>query len=231
MPTPSSVLSLHQVALSERRRSSSGPLTFHLGHGETALIEVTDQGDTDLLIDLCLGLVEPVRGEVHYLGEAWHLFAYRERLARRSRIGTLVGAQVWPGYLPIAEVMLTPAFYHSGGDVDDAVDAATVLARRFGLPGLPMGTREDVPPGLQVRAACVRAFFGNPDLVIVADASLELMGELGVAMAQAIGEVQDRGGAVLWLVESVAAPAARFVAASHVVRLGDRGLVPARRPA
>ena len=50
---------------------------------------------------------------------------------------------------------------------------ATVLARRFGLPGLPVGGRETVPAGELVRAACVRAFLGTPELVLIADASLE----------------------------------------------------------
>ena len=86
-----------------------------------------------------------------------------------------------------------------------------------------------MPPGELARAACVRAFLGTPEFVLIADPSVEAMAELGVALAQAIGAVQDRGGAVLWLMSSIAAPAARFVAADHVLRLGDRGLAPVRR--
>jgi hypothetical protein len=48
-------------------------------------------------------------------------------------------------------------------------------------------------------------------------------------MAQALAAVQDRGGAAIWVTDYAGVPAARFVAADHVLRLGDRGLVAARR--
>src|SRR5262249_55550323 len=133
--------------------------------------------------------------------------------------------------VPVAEVVLTPRLYHTDQSEGTAVAAATLLARRFGLAGLPVGSRESVPPGELVRAACVRAFLGAPEFVLIADSSVEAMGELGVALVQAIGTVQDRGGAVLWLMSSITAPAARFVTADHVLRLDDRGLAPIRRRA
>jgi hypothetical protein len=55
------------------------------------------------------------------------------------------------------------------------------------------------------------------------------MAVLGVAMAQAIAAVQDRGGAVLWIIGPEGALAARFVQPGQALRLGDRGLTPARR--
>ena len=64
---------------------------------------------------------------------------------------------------------------------------------------------------------------------MIHDEALGKIAELAVAMAQALAAVQDRGGAALWITESVGVPAARFVAADHVLRLGGRGLVAARR--
>jgi phospholipid/cholesterol/gamma-HCH transport system ATP-binding protein len=221
-----SVLSLHGVSFQGRQ---AAVLDFDLAHREVALVELGEEGDVDGVIDICLGLVEPMRGDVYCLGRPWRGQRYREMLAHRSRIGTLVGSQVWPSHMPVAEVVLTPRLYHTGQPDDAAVAAATLLARRFGLPGLPVGGHESVPPGELARAACVRAFLGAPDFVLIADLSVELMDELGVALAQAIGAVQDRGGAVLWLMNSIAAPAARFVTADHMLRLGDRGLAAVQR--
>jgi len=193
-------------------------------------MQIDDEGDTASFIDVCLGLVEPLHGEVHCLGEAWQARSYREALAQRGRIGTLVDSQVWAAHQPIIRLVLEPRLHHTDETEDDAVAAGTVLARRFGLAGLPIGTPETLRTGDLVRAACVRAFLGTPEFVLIADDTIEGMGELSVAMAQAIGAVQDRGGAVLWLLKSMAAPAARFVAADHVLRLGDRGLAVAQRP-
>lgn len=221
-----SVLSLHGVSLQGR---DAGALELDLKHGKVALVELGDESDAAAVVDICLGLVEPLRGEVHCFGRPWRGQSYREMLAHRHLIGTLMGVQVWPANVSVAEVVLTPQLYHTDQPEEIAVAAATLLARRFGLAGLPVGGRESVPPGELTRAACVRAFLGAPEFVLIADPSIESMGELGVALAQAIGAVQDRGGAVLWLMSSIAAPAARFVAADHVLRLDDRGLARVRR--
>jgi phospholipid/cholesterol/gamma-HCH transport system ATP-binding protein len=221
-----SVLSLQGVSLQGRH---AGALDFDLAHREVALVELDDESDAAGFIDICLGLVEPQRGEVHCLGRPWRGQSYHEMLAHRRLIGTLAGAQVWPAYVPVAEVVLTPQLYHTDQPEEAAVAAATLLARRFGLAGLPVGGRESVPPGELARAACVRAFLGAPEFVLIADRLVEANGELGVALAQAIGAVQDRGGAVLWLMSSIGAPAARFVAADQMLRLDDRGLAPVRR--
>jgi len=223
-----SVLSLHGVSLQGRH---AGALELDLGHGKVALVELGDESDAAGVIDICLGLVEPVHGDVHCLGRLWRGQSYREMLAHRRLVGVLAGAQDWPANIPVAEVVLTSRLYHTDQSEEAAVAAATLLARRFGLAGLPVGGRESVPPGELARAACVRAFLGAPEFVLIADPSVEAMGDLGVALAQAIGAVQDRGGAVLWLMSSITAPAARFVTADHALRLDDRGLAPVRRRA
>jgi len=226
----SSVLSLQGVLLATRRgEAPAAALDFELAHREVALLEI-DNDDMAGFIDLCLGLDQPQHGEVWCLGQSWRAQSYRETLTHRSRIGALVGSEAWPTHLPVAQVILVQQLYHSDQPVDEVVAQATALARRFGMPGLPTGGPDSVHQDDLVRAACVRAFLGAPEFVLIADAAIEDMADLGVSMAQAIGSVRDRGGAVLWLVGSVTAPAARFVSADHVLRLGERGLSPARRP-
>jgi hypothetical protein len=75
----------------------------------------------------------------------------------------------------------------------------------------------------------VRGFLGSPDLIVVQDAALEQTPELAVPMAQAISAARDRGGAVLWVAASLAAAATEFIEAEQVLRLGEQGLVRARR--
>jgi phospholipid/cholesterol/gamma-HCH transport system ATP-binding protein len=218
----SCVLSLRGVALSDRRRADT--VDFDLAHREIAVVELDEYSDASAFIDLCLGLVEPPSGEVHCLGRPWHALGYHDRLDHRSRIGTLVDSQVWPAHMPVAQMALAAQLYHTDQTEAEAIAEATILARRFGLPGLPMAASEQVPAGDLVRAACVRAFLGAPEFVVIADPTLEATGELGTAIAQAIGTVLDRGGAVLWLLHARRAPAARYVTADHVWRLDDRGL-------
>ncbi len=230
MPVPhSSILALKGVAIAGGHGAASA-LDFELGHREVALLEIEAEADAAGFVDLCLGLAAPRQGEVWCLGRTWHGQSYGDMLSHRRRIGTLAATQAWPTHLPVAQVTLVSELYHTDHSLDDAVAAATVLARRFGLPGLPTGTPETVHREDLVRAACVRAFLGAPEFVVIADAVVDSMPQLAVPLAQSIGDVRDRGGAVLWLVGSLRAPAARLLAASHVLRLGDRGLTSFRSP-
>jgi phospholipid/cholesterol/gamma-HCH transport system ATP-binding protein len=226
----STVLSMNGVCLAVGRGAAAArAFDFELGHREVALVEFNDDSDAHHLVDVSLGLIEPAGGEVWCLGRRWAGQGYRAMLDQRSRIGTLVNSQAWPSFVPVAQVVLTPRNYHTRQREDEIVAEATVLGRRFGMPGLPVGGPETVRQRDLVRAACVTAFLGTPELVVIADRTLEGIPELALAMAQAVGEVQDRGGAVLWLVGSFTAPAARFVAADHALRLRDHSLSPVRR--
>jgi phospholipid/cholesterol/gamma-HCH transport system ATP-binding protein len=230
LPTARSVLSLHGVALTERQFSTRPTtLELDLAQGEVALVQVEDEGDASALVDLCLGLSDPVDGHVRFLGVDWTTRTPRERLGRRRRIGAVVQTDVWPAHMSVLESVLVAPFYHFNRPRADVIADATDLARLFGLPGLPTGRRETTPTRALIRAACVRGFLGSPDLIVVQDQMLDQSSELAVPMAQAISAARDRGTTVLWITTSLAAQAAQFVHPSHEFRLGDQGLVRVRR--
>jgi phospholipid/cholesterol/gamma-HCH transport system ATP-binding protein len=129
----------------------------------------------------------------------------------------------------VLEAVLLARFYHFDRPPAEVLADATTLARLFGLPGLPVGRSETTPLRALIRAACVRGFLGSPDLIVVHDQMLDQSAGLAVPMAQAISAACDRGATVLWITTNLGARAAEFVHANHVLRLGDAGLVPARR--
>jgi phospholipid/cholesterol/gamma-HCH transport system ATP-binding protein len=224
------VLSLHGVTLPERHTSSSpAKLDLELPRRTVALIQVDDETDAAAMVDLCLGLHDPQAGHVRFLGVDWTTRTPRERLSRRRRIGAVVQADVWPAHMTVLDSVLLAEAYHFNRPRAEMLAHATELARLFALPGLPTGRREATPRRALVQAACVRGFLGARDLIVVQDAMLEQTPELAVPMAQAISAACDRGGAVLWIAASLAAAAARFVEAEQVLRLGEQGLVRARR--
>ena len=225
-----SILSLQAATLGERQLSTTTTcIDLELPRGGATLVQVDDEIDAVALVDLCIGLAAPTDGQVRFLGVDWQARGARERLTRRRRIGTVVQTHVWPAHMSVLESVLVARFYHFDRPREEVIAEATALARLFGLPGLPVGRRETTPRRALVRAACVRGFLGAPDLIVVQDQSLEATADLAVPMAQAIAEALDRGATVLWIVESLAAEAARFVAAEQVFRLGDHGLVQVRR--
>jgi phospholipid/cholesterol/gamma-HCH transport system ATP-binding protein len=224
------VLSLQGVSLSERQHSSSPVrLDFELPRRSVALVEVDDEADAVAMVDLCVGMTDPLAGHVRFLGVDWTSRTPRERMNRRRRIGAVMQTDVWPAHMSVLESILLAGAYHFNRGRDEMIEDATELARLFALPGLPTGRRETTPRRALVRAACVRGFLGTPDLVVVQDPVLEQSAELAVPMAQAISTATDRGGAVLWITASLAAQAAEFVEPEQVLRLGEQGLVRARR--
>jgi phospholipid/cholesterol/gamma-HCH transport system ATP-binding protein len=224
------VLSLQGVALPERQFSGApARLDLELARGHAALVQVDDDVDAAMLVDLCLGLVDPGAGHVRFLGVDWTTRSPRERLYRRRRIGAVVHADVWPTHMSVLDSLLVARAYHFDRPRNEMIADATQLARLFGLPGLPTGRRETTPRRSLIRAACVRGFLGSPDLIVVQDQALDHSADLAVPMAQAISAARDRGGAVLWIAGSLTAQAAQFIQAEQMYRLGEYGLVRVRR--
>jgi phospholipid/cholesterol/gamma-HCH transport system ATP-binding protein len=224
------VLSLHGVTLPEREFSSSPTkLDLELPRRSVALIQVDDETDASTLVDLCLGMTDPSAGHVRFLGVDWTTRTPRERMSRRRRVGAVMQTDVWPAHMTVLDSVLLAGAYHFNRARAEMLVHATELARLFALPGLPTGRRETTPRRALVRAACVRGFLGTPDLIVVHDPVLEQSPDLALPMAQAISAARDRGGAVLWIAASLAAAAAEFVEAEQVLRLGEQGLVRARR--
>jgi len=225
-----SVLSLQGAAFAEHRRSAvPALLDLDLARSEIVIVEAADEEAAASLVDLCLGLDDPRAGRVAFLGAEWRGMSMYDRLDLRRQIGIVGRTRVWPTHLSIAEAILLPRLYRAQRSRDELIVEATALARHFGLPGLPTDRREATARRILVRAACVRGFLGTCDLTVIQDAALDEAAELATPLAQAIATVKERGGATLWITENLGALGARFVQADRAYRLGERGLIPARR--
>jgi phospholipid/cholesterol/gamma-HCH transport system ATP-binding protein len=230
-PRPArAVLSLEATALTERQMSGSPAfLDLDLRRGEVAIVHVDDDAEAHAMIDLCVGLAAPASGHVRFLGVDWATRTRPQRLRRRRRVGVVVQTEVWPSQMTVMDSILLARLHHSERPRDEVIAEATELARLFGLPGLPAERPEATRRQALLRAGCVRGFLGMPDLVLVHDHLLDRTSELAVPMAQAISATSARGGAVLWISAGTTLPAAQFIEADQVHRLGDVGLVPVRR--
>jgi phospholipid/cholesterol/gamma-HCH transport system ATP-binding protein len=230
-PRPNrTVLALEATALTDRSISGSpAHIDLDLRRGEVGMIHVDDDGEASALVDLCAGLATPASGHVRFLGVDWATRTRPQRLHRRRRVGVVAQTNVWPPQMTIMDAILQAPLYHSVGSRDELLAEATMLARLFGLPGLPADRRDATRPQSLLRAGCVRGFLGSPDLVLVHDHVLDRTSELAVPMAQAISTTRARGGAVLWLTAGMVAQAAEYIEPDQVYRLGDTGLIRMRR--
>lgn len=230
MPEP--VLALANVTCPElfgRFRQTTAELT--VAPGELILVDARDTMLAAGFADLCCGLRPPDEGSVQFLGHDWSIQPDEMAEALRGLIGRVLADPGWLPYLDATTNVLLPQLYHTRQTLEALRERAAGLADEFGLPGLPGGsilrlTAEDL-----ARAGLVRAFVGRPKLVVLESPVQGLFVDMIAPLLRRISEVQDRGGAAIWLTRSRLVWDDRTFPATQRLRLSHQGLtaVEARR--
>ena len=100
--------------------------------------------------------------------------------------------------LDIDENITLSQRHHTRRAVRDITDEATVLARQFGLPGLPLGKIDHLRRQDLQKAACVRAFLGEPVLILAEDPTRHVYADIIAPLVNTLFAARKRGAAVLW---------------------------------
>ena len=231
MPSETPVLELTIAVADPAADLAVGvPLSLRLMPGESALIEAADAVQLTAFADLCSGLIEPLSGRVRFLERDWQELPHDYAAALRGRIGRVFSVGAWVPFVDVTTSILLPSLHHTRRDRHELRDEALALAREFGLPGLPLDRPEDLTQGDLNRAALVRAFFGQPLLVLVEDRP-NLSLSRSTAVLNRIAAVCDHGGAVIWLARERTISDPTSFPATHHLRLSDQGLALLRQAA
>jgi phospholipid/cholesterol/gamma-HCH transport system ATP-binding protein len=173
-------------------------VTFTLSRGELLLIRLESGRFRLPLADLAAGVLEPGQGTVEFLGDNWFRISPDYSSTQRGKIGRVFEDHGWISNLDIGENITLAQRHHSNRSDSDIEEEATNLAKMFGLPGLPhralAGTRrEDLR-----RSAFIRAFIGNPALIILERPTRDIFPGIMPPLMNAIRAARDRGSAVIW---------------------------------
>jgi phospholipid/cholesterol/gamma-HCH transport system ATP-binding protein len=180
-------------------------IDLRLDPGAVALVEAPERRRGRALAALCAGLPRLAEGRARFLGQDWATLPRRRAEVLRARIGHVFAEDGgWLPHLSVEEGILLPQLHH--GRASEAVlrRAAAALAARFGLGGrLPEGRPAELAPLDLARAGCVRAFLGEPMLLMLERPLRRgLWTEaLAAPLLDALGEARGRGAACLWLSE------------------------------
>lgn len=199
--------------------------------GELALVDARHSARPAWLADLCCGLLPLAAGSARFLDHDWSAMPDDYAAALRGRIGRVFASGSWVGFLDVATNILLPRLHHTRDDPSDLRERATALSCAFGLPGLPL-----VRPGVLAasdlaRAACVRAFLGDPMLVLLESPVQGRFTSLVPPLLDALAAARDRGAAAIWFTRSDLVWRDLSFPATMRMRLGERGLVPVQRTA
>lgn len=213
-----SILNFEHVTIEPGPPYDSGiwnvSLTLH--PGELVLLRLEKEHTRLPLADAASGVADLATGRVLFAGESWDQMSAETGTRNRAKIGRVFADGGWVGSLDVDENVVLAQRHHSRRPDNQIRDEAAHLARFFGLPGLPRvsparARRQD----LRI-AACVRAFLGEPVLLVLERPTAEVHSEIMPGLMQAIRSAQGRGAAVLWLTAESAA-------------WNDAGIRPTRR--
>jgi phospholipid/cholesterol/gamma-HCH transport system ATP-binding protein len=220
----SSILALSNVRSADLFGRSAGALDLQLDPGELALIDARDLPLAAGFADLCCGLHRPAQGEVRFLQRDWSRQPAEMADALRGLIGRVMSNPGWLRFVDATTNVLLQQIHHTRSGLDVLREDAARLATHFGLPGLPDGPIAELSPGDLMRLGFVRAFVGEPKLVILESPVQGLYQDMVPALLNRLWEVRDRGGAAIWLTRSRMIWDNRLFPATHRLRLDHQGL-------
>jgi len=149
--------------------------------------------------DAMVGLQAPARGRVCFLDNDWAALDAEMAHGLRARIGRVFARGNWLEALSLSENILLPLMHHTDRPEDELRAEAAALARSLGMPGLPLGLPRGASRADLERAACVRAFLGNPLLIVLEEPIGDGGSRSRVPLVNLIRVHRDRGAAIVWL--------------------------------
>lgn len=204
------------------------PLNLRLMSGECIVIETRDMTRGTMLADLCSGMFQLSSGSVRFMGLEWPSLDDRRRNALRGRIGRITRRPVWSNLFGLHVAMMVKELHHTTRSIE-AVTAETLrLSERFGLPGIPVDNPDRVSEADLARAACVRAFLGSPQLLLLEDPLERSPVDLSQPFLESLTEARDRGAAAIWFVRDSRVWQGYRKAITGQWRLADDGLITIR---
>jgi len=200
-------------------------VSFALGPGGAAVVKTeTDNrmGEVEYcpLADAAQGLLLCGPGEVCFLGQDWASRTPLEQARARGRIGRVFAFNGWVHNLNVMENLTLAGRMHGRRPARELEAAAVTLAGRLGLEGVPAARPDAVRKGILRRLEWVRAFLGEPALVIVERPEAGVPRDALDALFETAAESGSRGAALLWITQDdeVRERAVRLGAADYTAR-------------
>lgn len=189
--------------------------------GDLALIVSEDRLHDEALTAAACGLLAPRSGQVRFAQHDWPSLPVDQANALRGHIGIVFGRDSWIPYQPLGVSVLMAQRHHTRRDDADLLDEAASWATHFGLPGLPHDLPHLVSEQDRQGANLVRAFLGDPALIIVEPGALPYTPERRNALLNAVRRARDRNAVVLWYTREEDMAANPPIAGTYTIRLGS----------
>jgi phospholipid/cholesterol/gamma-HCH transport system ATP-binding protein len=175
-------------------------VSFELNRGDLLLVRIEREDERLPMADAATGLATPAQGSVLFRGEDWRDMSADRAAANRGTVGRLFEDEGWVSDLDVDQNIMLAQRHHTRRSDEEILEEALQLARIFGLPGLPRGRPASVRRWDLRKAACMRAFLGQPILIILEQPVRGVYADLMAPLVTSVQSARHRGAAVLWTV-------------------------------
>lgn len=225
------VLNVNRITLFSEGETSGRYTNAHLDmySGELSLVLMNNRRQAAALADVFSGLLPPAKGSVCFFGRDWQDSPVDAANAMRGKIGRVFTKGSWLDGFTIKDNILLSQLHHTRRPKDALLREAADLAKRFHLPGLPIGYPKAYNRTDLQRSACVRAFLGRPALLLLEDPTAGNFQELLPVLVNDIRRARNQGTAVWWMTLSDDVWLDESIPADRFFRVAGRDLMEVNR--
>jgi phospholipid/cholesterol/gamma-HCH transport system ATP-binding protein len=193
-----------------REASLQGPLqhitplrgvTLTIRPGDVVLVNVQEGRERTLLADAAQGLLLADSGSVCFMGEDWSTMSARRQTEQRGRTRRVFDQYGWITNLDMAENIYLSETHHTDRPMADIMAEADRLAAQFGLEGIPEGRPTRIHPMTLRRLEWVRAFMGDPALILLERPLAGAPKADAARLFEAVCSASRRGVCTLWMTD------------------------------
>ncbi len=193
--------------------------------GEVVSVALERDDESLPFAELALGLQAPAGGTVRFGGRDWSAMGAFEQAAARGRCGAVFALPCWVSSLPVRENILLRAEYHTSTPTDELLADAMAKARLAGLADID-ARRPDFVPTRELRVLeWVRAFTGDPALVVLVCPEDGAPGAQLAGLERLIRQAIEQGSGVLWFTRSHGSEALEVFRQSRRYRMQEDTVV------
>jgi phospholipid/cholesterol/gamma-HCH transport system ATP-binding protein len=175
-------------------------ISLELNSGDLLLVRIERENERLPLADAAEGLVRATQGSVLFRGEDWQDMSADTAAGQRGQIGRLFEDEGWISDVAVDENIVLSQRHHTQRSDGEILEEALMFARMFGLPGLPRGRPGKMRRWDLRKAACIRAFLGQPKLIILEQPARGVYADFMAPLVNAVQSARTHGAAVLWTV-------------------------------
>ncbi len=175
---------------------------FVLKAGELAVVELSNEIRRAPLADVVSGLLEIENGTVFFQGVDWRVMTPDAAAHARGGIGRVFDgiASNWVSNLDNDENLTLSFRYHQGELNAETRKQIEELATIAGCWPIPEGRPASVSKNILRRLEWVRAFLGEPSLVILGRPMRDITGDAEGPLGQLVTRAREHGAAILLMV-------------------------------